>query len=361
MKEKANKFGERAFFAAANSGYGFYSFYGDVFGNSEVSRRYIIKGGPGTGKSRFMREAANYASLLGYTNEYYYCSSDPTSLDGIIIDHPTNGRIAILDGTAPHSCDADIPGARDEIINLGAFWDAEKLRSRRENIESLMREKSIAYQKADECLRAVLLITRTREAEAHEGIKKEKLDHASVKFLRGVDASEEYYERIGLQSSFGMFGEYTMDTYTSLCEDIIIVDDSLGIAYAYLSSLLENLRRFGISSYRSYDKADPKKLDALYIPSMALSVVSDVSGICTSDGKCRKRINMQRFLDFDMQKKIKSDIKSSEKVIKELKAKALSEMEKMRCAHFELEGIYIEAMDFTAKEEFSEKWIEENL
>jgi len=364
MKEntsKAEKFGETAFFAAANSGYGFYSFYDAVFANGEIKRRYIIKGGPGTGKSRLMREAANRASSLGYETEYYYCSSDPTSLDGVVIDRPGIGRICIIDGTAPHTCEADLPGARDEIINLGGFWNPKRLSSERARIEVLMKKKKEAYAKAGECLRAALEITKTRETLAHSGIKKEKLDNASRKLLGGVDACESYFERIGLQSSFGMFGEYTVDTYVALCEDMIIVDDSLGVADAYLESLLSHLRKLRISSYRSYDVQNPGKLDAIYIPSMRLSLISDVSGICVSEGKCRKRINMQRFLDADLQKLIKNDIRSCEKASKELKIRARSEMENMRNAHFELESIYIGAMDFSAKEEFSEKWIDENL
>lgn len=361
MKEKINKSGEKAFFAAANSGLGFYSFYGEVFGNGEIARRYIIKGGPGTGKSRFMRESADHARSCGYPVEYYYCSSDPTSLDGIIIDHPTKGRTCIIDGTAPHDCDADIPGARDEIIDLGAFWDPHKLSELRGEIERLMRKKSIAYKKASEALRAVFELTRTAKEEAYASIKKEKLDNASQRILRGVDASDVYFERIGLRSSFGMFGECTLDTYTSVCDDIIIIDDSLSLAHAYLESILSHLRRFSISSYRSYSSIDPEKLDAVYIPSMSLSLISDVSGICVSLEKCRKRINMQKFVESESLKEIKYDVRSCEKAIKELKARGESEMERMREAHFELERIYIDAMDFSAKEEFSEKWIEENL
>ena len=70
---------------------------------------------------------------------------------------------------------------------------------------------------------------------------------------------------------------------------------------------------------------------------------------------------MQRFVESESLKEIKYDVRSCEKAIKELKARGESEMERMREAHFELERIYIDAMDFSAKEEFSEKWIEENL
>lgn len=44
--------------------------------SSESYITYIIKGGPGTGKSSMMKKIAN--ELLCYdTPELYYCSSDP--------------------------------------------------------------------------------------------------------------------------------------------------------------------------------------------------------------------------------------------------------------------------------------------
>ncbi len=361
MKDKVNKFGEKAFFAAANSGRGFYSFYPEIFENGEIRRRYILKGGPGTGKSRFIREIASRAASFGMDTELYYCSSDPTSLDGVVIDHPSDGRICIVDGTAPHTCNADIPGARDEIIDLGRFWSRGALTIAKDRILKRMQEKKSAYARADECLRAALEITLGCDEYAHEDVLTDKLDNATARLLSGIDADEFYFERVGLQSSFGMFGEYSVDTYAYLCEDLIIVDDSMRIADAYLSSLARRLRRLNVSSYRSYSCREPHRLDAIFIPSMRLSVIADTSGICAAEEKCRKRINMQRFVDKDDQRRIKQEIKNTEKAVKELKRCAENEMERMRRAHFELESIYVSAMDFDAKERFCEKWIEENI
>ena len=110
-------------FAGANSGGGFQSFYETILSDSEIKRIYILKGGPGTGKSSFMRDAASLAASRGLSVESYFCSSDPSSLDAVVL----GGKYAILDGTAPHTVEASAPGAREEIINLGAFWNSDKL------------------------------------------------------------------------------------------------------------------------------------------------------------------------------------------------------------------------------------------
>lgn len=360
--EKMNlTFPKRAYFAAANSGYGFYSFYEEIFGGKDIVERFILKGGPGTGKSRFMKDIAYRAESLGYESEIFYCSSDPTSLDGIIVDVAGKGKICVIDGTAPHVCEATLPGARDHIINLGDFWRSSILKNEKERIRSIGREKYSAYLRAEEALRSILLLFGESEKDSHDLIREEKLRHTAERFIAGVDADDEYYEKIGLRSSFGMFGACVLDTYSSLCDDLVVIDDSLGVADAFLSALLSLAREYKVSTVRSYQYLDPHKLDALYIPSLSLSFVASASSVCATEEKCRKKINMQRFLDTDAVKRIRSDIRSSSAAVKELKSKAESEMEKMRKAHFALEDIYISAMDFDKKEAFCNLWIEENL
>ena len=44
------------FFGACNSFHGFKSFFGEIFKRKDFTRIYVIKGGPGTGKSSFMKK-----------------------------------------------------------------------------------------------------------------------------------------------------------------------------------------------------------------------------------------------------------------------------------------------------------------
>ena len=107
-------------------------------------RLYIIKGGPGTGKSTLMRKVADEAEKNGMDSELIFCSSDPSSLDGVIIPSLDT---AIVDGTAPHLMDASLPGTKDEILNLGQFWNSDELYARRDDIELLGKRKSKAYKR----------------------------------------------------------------------------------------------------------------------------------------------------------------------------------------------------------------------
>ena len=88
---------DTTFFLAANSGRGLASFYEDFPGRGVFL--HIVKGGPGTGKSGFMRRIRAAAAARGLDTESILCSGDPDSLDALVI--PALAQ-AWMDGTAPH-------------------------------------------------------------------------------------------------------------------------------------------------------------------------------------------------------------------------------------------------------------------
>lgn len=144
----------RKFFAGSNSSEGFYSLFKDVITN-DAKRVYLLKGGPGTGKSYFMRSIEQELVKDGHDREQFYCSSDADSLDAICF--PRLG-IALIDATAPHAIEPQWPGCRDEIIYLGNFWSSQDLYAKREQIMQggLAKQKHFAnafrYFKAAKCI-----------------------------------------------------------------------------------------------------------------------------------------------------------------------------------------------------------------
>lgn len=138
---------EEKIFAAANGYSGFRSLFDKIFDSRDHLRVYIIKGGPGTGKSTLMKKVLNFGNANGYRTRAIFCSSDIASLDGVVL-RSARGSIAILDGTAPHARDAVIPGAIDEIINLGDSFNKSKLSESRSDIIRLTSVKKEAYSSA---------------------------------------------------------------------------------------------------------------------------------------------------------------------------------------------------------------------
>lgn len=131
------------YYAGGNTGRGFYNLFDSNL--KGLDRLFILKGGPGTGKSSMMKRLADEWGNKGYNLEMIHCSSDNGSIDGVIIPEL---KFGIVDGTAPHIIEPTAPGAIEEYINLGIAWDSEKLKQNKERIISLHHEVSNAFQLA---------------------------------------------------------------------------------------------------------------------------------------------------------------------------------------------------------------------
>ena len=105
------------YFLGANSSLGFYSLY-DGFCRGSGDYLSIIKGGPGTGKSGFMRRIGAAAEMRGYDVEYVLCSGDSASLDGVYIPAVRRGW---MDGTAPHGTEPPRFGVDGDYVDLSRF------------------------------------------------------------------------------------------------------------------------------------------------------------------------------------------------------------------------------------------------
>ena len=88
------------YFLGANTAGGFVSRFDQLHSDRRIKKLIILKGGPGCGKSTFMKKLRKTAADLGADTESCPCASDPGSLDALVI--PALG-LAFVDGTAPHA------------------------------------------------------------------------------------------------------------------------------------------------------------------------------------------------------------------------------------------------------------------
>ncbi|WP_026678868.1 PRK06851 family protein [Fictibacillus gelatini] len=131
------------YFAGGNTARGFYNLFDSNLQGLE--RLFILKGGPGTGKSTLMKHIGGEWSGKGFAIEYVHCSSDNESIDGVIIPAL---KVGIVDGTAPHVIEPKAPGAVEEYVNLGEAWDSEKLMKHKDKIHKCCGEISKSYENA---------------------------------------------------------------------------------------------------------------------------------------------------------------------------------------------------------------------
>lgn len=334
---------EEKYFCAVNSGKGFVGFYPRITANAE--RVFIIKGGPGTGKSHFMREVAKVAEKNGKSVVYYYCSSDPDSLDAIEIDKKT----FLLDGTAPHAVDMTLPGVRDDIINLGSFWSSTLLAEQSKSIKQLCDLKAACFERAYSCLSAAGSAVEASDTLIRPAVLDKKLSGAAKRALRALPDGDTYTEATVAINSYGMKGRVKFDTLTRLAKERISVSDDFGTAHLFFDRLLDEARRKRLGVTLSRDPLIPERIDALRIDSV--NRVYEIG----SDGA--PHINMRRFIDLGRIKAGRNELKELRFLKCSAEKTALTALRAAATYHFRLEEIYGAAMDFSAKEDYCKTFI----
>ncbi|WP_026476232.1 ATPase [Alkaliphilus transvaalensis] len=86
-------------FPGGNTSVGFFSYYQYVIDLKEANRLYLLKGGPGVGKSSLMKKIGHEMVERGYDIEFHHCSAGPEGVDAVVIPAL---KVAIIDGTSPH-------------------------------------------------------------------------------------------------------------------------------------------------------------------------------------------------------------------------------------------------------------------
>ncbi len=356
-----NEENKNEFFAAVNSGNGFVSFYSDIFEREGIEHRYLIKGGPGTGKSTLMKRIVDEAFSRGLSLECYRCSSDPDSLDGVIIE----GRIALMDATSPHCVEAKIAGAVDEIVDLGAFWDAEGLACELEKIKKLSSQKSDCYRGAYAYLSAALELDEHARELGQSLVCKEKMHKAACRISKKIKNGEKYTIKTGIADSIGMRGRYRLPTYENNAEKIYTIEDCFSIGSLFLGEIIEQAMKKRKKISVSYNPLNPKHPDAVFFEEEKIAFV-----ICSArepDKKVQK-INMKRFVtlqktgtDRDWMKHIRSAYRASIRIREGLIKAASDELDLAGKYHFELEEVYKKYMNFQKQQIFCDSFIRKIL
>ena len=154
----------RHYFLGANGPEGFHSLYGEFCPPDSGNFLWVIKGGPGCGKSTFMRMIGKAAEDAGLDVEYALCSSDPASLDGVLIP---GWHVAYVDGTAPHTMDVDFPAASGAYLDLGSFYDIRALRPALAHLRALKSTHQALYREAYRALHEAKAVHDEIEAVYH--------------------------------------------------------------------------------------------------------------------------------------------------------------------------------------------------
>lgn len=261
------------YFAGGNTARGFYNLFDSNL--NHLDRLFILKGGPGTGKSTLMKNIGNQWSEKGLDIEFLHCSSDPDSIDGVIFP---SLKIGIVDGTAPHVIEPKMPGAVEEYVNLGEAWNAEALAIHKKTIKELSTQISQAFQSAYQ--------TFAKALKVHDDWEKIYIN--SMDFDKANDLTNRlinsFYGKISLNKEGKIYHRYlgaatpigAVDFVPNLTEDLHKRYFIKGRPGSGKSTLLKKLASEG--EKRGFDLEvyhcgfDPHSLDMIIIRELGLAI-----------------------------------------------------------------------------------------
>lgn len=354
---------ENKYFASMNTACGFKNYFSSIFDPSKFSRIFILKGGPGTGKSSLMKQIADEEEQKGKEVERFVCSADPNSLDGVILKE---SKIAILDGTAPHTTDPKYPGIVENIINLGSFWDTKKMLPYKSEIMDLLRQKKRHFQRAYQFLSASGEIASEIQNFSKKFINEEKMlqsikVQASHFFMKNNSGEETVCRNI---STICKNGILKLNSFENSSKRVWVVEDHYRLASIYLEKLKTYSMEQNQKIYVSYSPLFPNLPNGIFYPkSKTCFVIGERNYEAETKEKEYHYVNMKRFLNLEKLSEGKQKIKFGEKCLSSLFLGATEALTDAANAHEALEKYYIASMNYSKMESVKEEirlCVEEN-
>ncbi|UFT98723.1 PRK06851 family protein [Radiobacillus kanasensis] len=349
---------ERNYYAGGNTAKGFYNLFDSNLQGLESV--YILKGGPGTGKSSLIKRLSDTWKERGYDVERIHCSSDPDSLDGLIIP---DLKFGVFDGTAPHVLEPKAPGAIENYLNLGIAWDTESLEESREEILDYQEKLSKAYENAYSSFERGLRVHDDLEDIYIKEMDFAKANEVTEELIKKV-VGDEQSKQVEGTTRHRFFGASTpngpVDFIPNLTEDLSKRYFLKGRAGTGKSTLLKKVaaaaeqKRFDVEVYHC--GFDPESVDMVVIREL---------GVCVFDSTAPHEYMPSRHGDeiVDLyetsvtpgtDETYKTEITKFTKGYKQGIKDGVSYLKEAKELHDELEKYYIGATDFSVIDQIYE-------
>ena len=337
-------------FPGGNTSLGFFSYYSYILDQEDAERIFVIKGGPGVGKSTFMKNIAKEMVERGYDVELMHCSSDNNSLDGVVI--PAIG-VALLDGTAPHVVDPKNPGAVDEIIHLGDYWNESGMRENKKSIMEDNREVGRLFERAYRYIKAAACVYEDTAVINSWAIDTGKVNVLTDSILSGLFkntaiAGKEGKERKLFASAITPDGLKNYLDIILASKRVYIIKGQQGTG---TEKLLEKVKTTAlergccVESY--YCALHPGKLEHLVIPCLGAAFTTANAYHNVKVDSC-DMYDLDACLDKRVISKYSDVIQYNKSEFEDLLYKAIETINRAKAIHDRMETYYIPNMDFEA-------------
>ena len=340
------------YFLGANSKDGFASLY-TSFPVLKGTKLHIIKGGPGCGKSSFMRRIGKEAERRGLRTECVLCSGDPDSLDGLYIEELNQ---AWVDGTAPHVTEPKVFGVDADYINLGQFVSCIDDETSRQKLSELSSSYKALYNSAYNYLNAAgslreIVLPSFLSGEEYSILRK----RISGIIKRSI--KERVYSLPCVRECF--LSANSCDglirlgaSIKELCKQVVEIDNRFNCASRVIELAAEEASRLDLQVIVGRSPLCPEQAEAVLIPECSLAFIRGDWGF----DKVR-HIRIDSLIAADLQRGYRQEIKEAKQIEDEILCLAFEKLQQAKALHDKLEQEYRPYIDFEAVDRFFNEYI----
>ena len=326
-----------SFFIGANTPSGFVSYVNDWIKERDFYKVYILKGGPGTGKSTALHRIIEN---FGGESVSLLCSFDPDSLDGVILNTKM-GKVAVIDGTSPHTADPQYPGACGEIVDFGVCFNADMLMPQKKKIADLCDSKKELCKRGYNYLSAAEEFIDITHRISSKAYLREKA-HRCVSRLADELCGKNSANKKGVavrKCTFALSskGAVRSGGFDGAGNSILLLD-YCDITPLFLQSLALEMCDRGENIEIS--ESPMGMIGEIYIPSCDTLLSPFAQGEY-------KTVNMKRFISPVILSESRAKLTFSRRCVNMAITSALENFREAGKIHGELEKIYTPAVDFS--------------
>lgn len=351
----------RRAFLGGNTACGFFSYFEHIIRPSHAARLFVLKGGPGSGKSHFMNRVSERMEQAGFSVEKFHCSSDVDSLDGIRVPEL---ELAWLDGTTPHVIDPQFPGVVDTFVNLHAFCHEERIALKKQHIMDIQAIVKHTFQQAYRYLQAAYEVYQNIAAMNERSINPGYIHEHEQHIMQSVFGHRKVSQTSGTMrklfaSAITPTGLQTfLPSLLSGIEKHFILEGEPGTGK---SSMLGQIARASVAhGYYTevyHSPLAPHQIAHVVIPELSVACVS-VDKFFPHTVTEGFLINTNEARSYDEVKRNKTFLADAWESFRHLLDRAVSTLAHAKDVRDKLEDAYIQAMDFDGIDEMREAQVD---
>jgi hypothetical protein len=245
------------------------------------------------------------------------------------------------------------PGAVDEILHLGDFWNEEGMLKNREKILKENKEVGRTFRRAYKYIKAAYSFYEDSAEIISWGIDNAKVNSKANDLIIDLFKDSDALDKEGnIRRLFA--SAITPNGYVNYLSTLLNTNKVYALkgrpgtgTEKVISKVMDQAVERGYDVEAYYCALNPYKLEHLVIPKLSVALTT-TNEYHSYDEKALAQINLDDFIDDEILNKYKSELELNKKEFDSIMDIAIKTVAKAKKVHDRMEAYYIPNMDYEA-------------